>query len=178
LPDTRHTSDPSLKTASSGFLGHAGEHYVLYQLYRRGLLAALSPRGAPTIDVLVLSPDESVVASLQVKTKTRQGGWFMGEKHERFVAPHFFYAFVDLQEPENPLPRSQRDHAHQRPARPDRHLPAPTAEYVAAHVPPALRRSGSLRDVRVWNGEVVGWAWKVRHAPVPVEWAGAPSNDV
>jgi len=89
-------------TAASGFIGHAGEHYVLYQLYRRGLLAALSPRGAPTVDVLVLAPDESVLASLQVKTKTKKEGWVMGKKHVRLVAPHLFYAFVDLK-PDDPV---------------------------------------------------------------------------
>jgi hypothetical protein len=41
---------------SSLLTGAAGEHYVLYQLHLRGLLAAQSPRGAYAADVAVFSP--------------------------------------------------------------------------------------------------------------------------
>jgi hypothetical protein len=61
-------------------VGPAGEHYVLFQLYRRGVLAALAPPGTPIVDVLVLSPDrETKAATVQVKTRTgyQSGGWFM-----------------------------------------------------------------------------------------------------
>jgi hypothetical protein len=37
------------------FTGPAGEHYVLYRLHAQGLMAALAPRNAPTVDVLVLT---------------------------------------------------------------------------------------------------------------------------
>jgi len=85
-------------------VGPAGEYYVLYRLYHLGLLASLAPRGAPTVDVLVLSPDETVVATLQVKARTRgpDGGWPMSLKHERIVQPRCFYAFVDF-EPKLPV---------------------------------------------------------------------------
>ncbi len=55
------------------------------------------------MDVLVLSPDETVIASLQVKTRTygRDQGWHMRARHETIVAPRLFYAFVDL-EPDTP----------------------------------------------------------------------------
>jgi hypothetical protein len=36
-------------------VGPAGEYYVLYRLHQQGLLASLAPRGAPTVDILVLS---------------------------------------------------------------------------------------------------------------------------
>lgn len=80
-------------------VGPAGEHYVLYQLHLRGMMAALAPRNAPTVDILVLHPDETIAASLQVKTR-RSGtdkGWHMSEKHEQIENPRLFYAFVDLE---------------------------------------------------------------------------------
>ncbi|MEX2645046.1 MAG: hypothetical protein WD249_02165 [Gaiellaceae bacterium] len=85
-------------------VGPAGEHYVIFRLYQQGMLASLAPGGSPTVDVLVLSPDETVIASLQVKTRTygRDQGWHMREKHESIVSPRLFYAFVDL-EPDVPV---------------------------------------------------------------------------
>jgi hypothetical protein len=54
--------------------------------------------------VLVLAADESVIASLQVKTRTygADKGWHMSIKHESISEPRLFYAFVDL-EPEPPV---------------------------------------------------------------------------
>ena len=85
-------------------VGPAGEHFVLFQLYQHGLMASLAPPGSPTIDILVLAADESVIATLQVKTRTigRDKGWHMKEKHESFDQPRGFYVFVDL-EPEHPV---------------------------------------------------------------------------
>jgi hypothetical protein len=77
---------------------------VLFRLYRLGMLASLAPPGAPTVDVLVLSPDQSVIASLQVKTRTygTDKGWHMSVKHESIREDRLFYAFVDL-EPDLPV---------------------------------------------------------------------------
>jgi hypothetical protein len=52
------------------FTAAAGEHYVLYRLHAVGLMAALAPRNAPSVDVIVLSPDERIVAEVQVKAST------------------------------------------------------------------------------------------------------------
>lgn len=52
-------------------VGPAGEHFVLFRLYQQGMLASLSPPGSPTVDVLALAPDESVIATLQVKNSHR-----------------------------------------------------------------------------------------------------------
>jgi hypothetical protein len=85
-----------------GLVGPAGEHFVLYQLYRRGILAALAPPGTPVVDLLVLSPHgKTIAASLQVKTRTpSQRAWIMKDKHEQLVDERMFYTFVDLgQEP-------------------------------------------------------------------------------
>jgi hypothetical protein len=87
-------------------VGPAGEHFVLFRLYQLGMLASLSPPGSPTVDILVLSVDEKVIATLQVKARTTgpDKGWPMGEKHEHFSQPRCFYAFVDLEVPEGTVP--------------------------------------------------------------------------
>jgi hypothetical protein len=84
-------------------VGPAGEHYVLFRLHMEGMLAALAPTNAPTVDILVLNEDETIAATIQVKTRTygSDGGWHMKAKHESLVRPGLFYAFVDL-EPETP----------------------------------------------------------------------------
>jgi len=83
-----------------GLVGPAGEHFLLYRLYRQGMLASLAPPGLATVDVLVLGYDENVVATVQVKTRTtgRDRGCHMSEKHEGVEADRHFYAFVDLED--------------------------------------------------------------------------------
>ena len=95
---------PPRSTLEKSLVGPAGEHYVLYRLYMKGMLASLAPPGSPTIDVLVMNPNETVIATLQVKARTYgpDGGWHMSVKHESFVQPRCFYAYVDL-EPEPPV---------------------------------------------------------------------------
>lgn len=97
-------SPPKPTTLQRALVGPAGEHYVLFRLYRQGKLASLAPPGSPTVDVLVLAPDQSVVALLQVKTRTygADRGWHMSLKHESIIEPRLFYVFVDL-EPEPPV---------------------------------------------------------------------------
>lgn len=84
-------------------VGPAGEHYVLFRLHLEGMLAALAPTNAPSVDILVLNEDETIAATIQVKTRTygADGGWHMKAKHERLLRPGLFYAFVDL-EPATP----------------------------------------------------------------------------
>ena len=79
-------------------IGPAGEHYVLFRLLQRGILAALAPPGAEKVDILVLSTDEQITATIQVKTSTTSlnKGWPMNAKHETIEHPRAFYAFVDL----------------------------------------------------------------------------------
>ncbi len=69
----------SCRACKSGKMGLAfrwkvdrrgGEHYVLYQLHLRGLLAAQSPTRAYAADILVLSPVMGVGSMVQVKTRT------------------------------------------------------------------------------------------------------------
>jgi hypothetical protein len=95
---------PDRSELAKSLVGPAGEHFVLFRLYQQGMLASLSPPGSPTVDVLVLAADESVIATLQVKTRTygADKGWHMSEKHERIAEARCFYALVDL-EPAPPV---------------------------------------------------------------------------
>lgn len=85
--------------AASTVLGAAGEHYVMCQLLRRGLIAALAPVGVPNTDIVVTDDLGDRLCAIQVKTRLEKGsdgGWHMGAKHERISSELLFYAFVDF----------------------------------------------------------------------------------
>jgi hypothetical protein len=65
-------------------IGPAGEHFVLFRLLQEGSLAALAPSGAEKVDILVLSTNERIAATIQVKTTVSgvNRGWPMNVKHE------------------------------------------------------------------------------------------------
>jgi hypothetical protein len=82
----------------TSLLAAAGEHYVMSRLLRRGLIAALAPRGAPNADILVSTETGDRLCAVQVKTRSGrggQGGWPMNAKHERIASPTLLYVFVD-----------------------------------------------------------------------------------
>lgn len=83
----------------STLTGAAGEEYVLYQLLRRGWIAALAPKGVPNADIIVTDIDGNRQCAIQVKTRRDIGsdkGWHMRKKHEDIVSDTLFYVFVDL----------------------------------------------------------------------------------
>jgi len=138
----------------SAVTGAAGEHFVLFRLHRHGLIAALAPQGAHDADIIVFSPEMSVGSMVQVKTRTRgrDGGWHMSEKHERIVHDRLFYAFVDL-EPVEPVVYV---------------VPSVSVAQVVAAAHAAwlaapgkggrLRRDSKFRRVRPWyDDEVAGY---------------------
>ena len=82
----------------TSLLAAAGEHYVMSRLLRRGLIAALAPRGAPNADILVSTETGDRLCAAQVKTRSGRGGhggWPMNAKHEKLASPTLFYVFVD-----------------------------------------------------------------------------------
>lgn len=85
---------------STALIGAAGEHYVLYRLFKRGLRAGRPPEGTPEVDLLILDERRNVIVSLQVKTRANgtDGGWHMRAKHENIESPRILYAFVDLEQ--------------------------------------------------------------------------------
>jgi hypothetical protein len=86
--------------ANSTITGAAGEHYVMYRLLRRGLIAALAPAGVPNADIIVTDSIGDKLCAIQVKARTEPGadkGWHMGEKHEGIVSPNIYYCFVGFE---------------------------------------------------------------------------------
>lgn len=80
-------------------LGAAGEHFVMSQLLRRNMIAALAPTGVPNADIVVTDKLGDRLCAVQVKVRRdigSDGGWHMGQKHEDLMSPNLFYCFVDF----------------------------------------------------------------------------------
>ena len=76
--------DTSTKTkVPTRLIGAAGEHFVMYQLYKRGLMVGQPPQGVADVDLLILDESAKIVKSLQVKARSKgaDGGLHMKEKH-------------------------------------------------------------------------------------------------
>ncbi len=84
---------------NSTILGAAGEHFVMSQLLRRNMIAALAPTGVPNADIVVTDKLGDRLCAVQVKVRRDigfDGGWHMGQKHEELTSPNLFYCFVDF----------------------------------------------------------------------------------
>ncbi len=85
---------------SSVIVGAAGEHFVMAELLRRGLVAAKAPEGVPNFDIVITDINGERLAAIQVKTrrdfKSGDKGWHMKAKHEELFAQSMFYVFVDV----------------------------------------------------------------------------------
>lgn len=93
-------TNESIRTKISSILvGAAGEHFVMYQLYRRGIMVGQPPPGVANVDLLVLDEDAAVIKNIQVKTRSKgaDGGWHMKKKHEDLISPLLWYVFVDME---------------------------------------------------------------------------------
>ena len=49
--------------------GAAGEHFVMSELLRRGMIAALAPTGVPNCDIVVTDDIGARLCAVQVKTR-------------------------------------------------------------------------------------------------------------
>jgi hypothetical protein len=80
---------------STKIVGAAGEHFVMYELLRRNFVAALTPEGVPSVDILISDLSGGHLASLQVKTSSApRNTWPLGPKNEKLIADRLFYCFV------------------------------------------------------------------------------------
>lgn len=77
-------------------IGEAGEHYVLFHLYRLGYIGGQVARGTAGTDLLVARPDGTQAALVQVKTSTKRDSWLMAAKNENIVADNLFYVLVGM----------------------------------------------------------------------------------
>ena len=57
-----------IKAGEGTLIGNAGEYYVMGELLKRGIVAALAPRNAPAFDILATK--DNVTIRIRVKTKT------------------------------------------------------------------------------------------------------------
>lgn len=57
-----------IKSGQGTLIGNAGEYYVVGELLKRGVIAALAPRNAPAFDILAMKENKTV--QIRVKTKT------------------------------------------------------------------------------------------------------------
>lgn len=99
MPGQKPSKANKPEKVSSTILGAAAEHYVMCQLLRRDMIAALAPTGVPNCDIIVSDKLGSKVAAVQVKARRAigaDGGWHMKAKHETIFAPLLFYCFVDF----------------------------------------------------------------------------------
>ncbi len=59
-----------IKAGEGGLIGNAGEYYVIAELLKRGIVAALAPRNAPAFDILATRGNRTV--RIRVKTKSQE----------------------------------------------------------------------------------------------------------
>jgi hypothetical protein len=88
------------ETSPKVLLGAAGEHFVMYQLLRRGFTAALAPTGVPRTDILVTNSVGNRLCAIRVKTRRgpAAGGWPMSITNQSYYADLLFYVCVDVVE--------------------------------------------------------------------------------
>src|SRR3546814_16905690 len=70
--------------SATSLTGAAGEHFVMSELLRRGMIAALAPAGVPNCDIVVPDDIGERLCDVQVKTRRGQGaerGWQLGKKN-------------------------------------------------------------------------------------------------
>lgn len=76
--------------SATSLTGAAGEHFVMSELLRRGMIAALAPAGVPNCDIVVTDEIGARLCAVQVKTrlgKGSDGGWLMSKKHKGLTSP-------------------------------------------------------------------------------------------
>jgi len=94
------------KEAGHGTLtGNAGEYYVVAELLRRGVVAALAPRNSPVFDVFAAKGARTV--RIRVKTKLKSKGWVWTARTDQAILPDLrregdFTVLVDLFKRETP----------------------------------------------------------------------------
>ncbi len=59
-----------IKAGEGSLIGNAGEYYVVAELLKRGIVAALAPRNAPSFDILATRGNRTV--KIRVKTKSQE----------------------------------------------------------------------------------------------------------
>ena len=83
--------------ASSQLAGVAGEYFVAAELSRRDLIASITMRNSPGIDILATNLKAKRTVTIQCKTsRSSTNGWILSDKAESFTPKNHFYVFVRL----------------------------------------------------------------------------------
>jgi hypothetical protein len=80
-------------------VGVAGEYFVAAALSQRGIVATLTLKNTPRIDVLATNLENGRVANIQVKTMSigNDAGWHLNESDENHSGiKNHFYVLVNL----------------------------------------------------------------------------------
>jgi len=89
-----------IKAGEGALIGNAGEYYVMAELLKQGIIAALAPRNAPSFDILATSNNRNI--KIRVKTKSQEYPiWQYSVKKDGSIFHHFskdgdFTVLVDL----------------------------------------------------------------------------------
>jgi hypothetical protein len=78
-----------------------GLRHVNEELRRRGIVVRPPAKGEDA-DVIATGPTAETLIKIRTRRRGGDGGWFMGEAHERDARSRLFYLFVDL-EPGAPM---------------------------------------------------------------------------
>jgi hypothetical protein len=83
-----------------GIVGVAGEFFVAAELSQLGIVATLTLKNTPSIDILATNLQNGSFANIQVKTMSinNHTGWRLGRKDEEPSGiQNHYYVFVNLQ---------------------------------------------------------------------------------
>jgi hypothetical protein len=97
-----------MKKLRTKFYGQAGEYYALFRLWETGIAAVSAPPGARRVDLLLFDTSFTLLATVQVKTRStkNENGWLISRKHIEHSHPDHFYIFVELDLRPNGIPTS------------------------------------------------------------------------
>lgn len=81
-------------------IGVAGEYFVAAELSQKGVIATLTLKNTPRIDVVASNPETGAIVNIQVKTMSieNRSGWRLSQKDEEASKiKNFYYVLVNLQ---------------------------------------------------------------------------------
>ena len=88
-----------IKKYDYNITGASGEFFVAAELSRRGIIATLTVKNAPLVDVIAMNLANGKTANIQVKTRSERNkqGWLLNSKVENISSiKNHFYVFVYL----------------------------------------------------------------------------------
>lgn len=87
---------------AKGIVGVSGEYFVAAELSQRGVIATLTLKNTPRIDIIATNLKTGKVANIQVKTMSidNNAGWHLGMKDTlKSEIKNHFYVLVNLKGP-------------------------------------------------------------------------------